>query len=87
MDHVQAFSIGGGSETDNLVTACNKCNGRKSAAPMEKWNGRPVEKPIRGKRGEPQYWDGLSSLFVMLARRNPSALTASEKSWLRAFVA
>ena len=84
IDHVQAFSTGGGSEADNIVTACSKCNGRKSAAPMEKWNGRPIEKPIKGKYGEPQDWDGLSSLFVMLARRNPTALTASEKSWLQA---
>jgi HNH endonuclease len=84
IDHVQAFSTGGGSEIDNLATACNKCNGRKSAAPMEKWNGRPVDTPIKGKYGEPQTWDGLSTLFVMLAKRNPASLTASEKAWLKA---
>jgi HNH endonuclease len=84
IDHIQAFSSGGGSEIDNLATACNKCNGRKSAAPMEKWDGRPVDKPIKGKYGEPQDWDGLSMLFVMLAARNPTGLTASEKAWLKA---
>ncbi len=81
---IVALATGGGSEIDNLVTACNKCNGRKSAAPMEKWNGRPVEKPIKGKYGEPQNWDGLSSLFVSLAKRDRAGLTASEKAWLKA---
>jgi hypothetical protein len=84
VDHVEAFSAGGGSEIDNLATACNKCNGRKSAAPMGKWNGRPIDKPIKGKYGEPQDWDGLSKLFVVLANRAPTGLTASEKSWLKA---
>jgi hypothetical protein len=84
VDHVNAFSTGGNSEIDNLATACNKCNGRKSAAPMEKWNGRPVDKPIKGKYGEPQNWDGLSTLFVMLAKRDSARLTASEKAWLKA---
>jgi hypothetical protein len=69
---------------ENLATACNKCNGRKSAAPLDKWGERPTEKPIKGKYGEPENWDGLSSVFVMLAEHDPAALTASEKDWLRA---
>ena len=69
---------------DNLATACNKCNGRKSAKTRVKWGARPMEKPVKGKYGEPQNWDGLSSLFVMLAQRNQAALTASERDWLRA---
>jgi hypothetical protein len=33
--------------------------------------------PIKGKYGEPQHWDGLSALFVVLG------LTVSERDWLR----
>jgi 5-methylcytosine-specific restriction endonuclease McrA len=84
IDHVEAFSSGGVSDIENLATACNKCNGRKSAAPLAKWGERSMDKPIKGKYGEPQDWDGLSILFVMLAERNPATLTASEKAWLKA---
>jgi 5-methylcytosine-specific restriction endonuclease McrA len=83
IDHVEAHSIGGSSMKSNLATACCKCNGRKSAASMKKWGERPQRKPIKGKYGEPQYWDGLSGLFVILAQRDLVGLTASEKSWLR----
>jgi hypothetical protein len=38
---------------------------------------------VKGKYGEPQHWDGLSSLFVVLARENPERLTALERGWLR----
>jgi 5-methylcytosine-specific restriction endonuclease McrA len=84
IDHIEAFSTGGASDPDNLATACNKCNGRKSAATLDQWGARPMEKPIKGKYGEPQNWDGLSSLFMMLAQRDLAALTASEKGWLKA---
>jgi 5-methylcytosine-specific restriction endonuclease McrA len=84
IDHVEAFSAGGASDLENLATACNKCNGRKSAATLADWGARPAEKAIKGKYGEPQYWDGLSSLFVMLGQRQLTALTAGEKNWLRA---
>lgn len=84
IDHIEAFSAGGTDHIDNLATACNKCNGRKSAAPLDRWGERPIEKPVKGKYGEPQRWDGLSSLFVILAGREPTALTASERGWLRA---
>ena len=84
IDHIEAFSTGGADLIDNLATACNKCNGRKNAATLDQWGERPMDRPIKGKYGEPQKWDGLSSLFVMLARRNPAALTAGERDWLRA---
>jgi hypothetical protein len=29
-------------------------------------------------------WDGFSTLFVVLARRNLDALTTTEKGWLKA---
>lgn len=84
IDHVDPFSTGGASTEKNLATACNKCNGRKSAAPMDEWSKRPQRQPIKGKYGEPQYWDGLSSVFMILAQRDPAALTVSEKDWLKA---
>ena len=86
IDHIEAFSAGGASDIENLATACNKCNGRKSAATLDNWGARPMEKPVKGKYGEPEHWDGLSSLFVMLAQRDPTILTVSEKEWLRALI-
>lgn len=86
IDHIEAFSAGGPDQIDNLATACNKCNGRKSAATLGQWSGRPMDRPIKGKYGEPQNWDGLSSLFVMLAQRDPAALTAGERDWLRSLM-
>jgi hypothetical protein len=29
---------------------------------------RVMDKPIKGKYGEPQGWDGLSTMFVILAQ-------------------
>lgn len=34
-DHILAFSIGGKTKIDNLVTACSQCNGGKSNLIME----------------------------------------------------
>ena len=82
IDHVNASSTGGQNTANNLTTACNKCNGRKSAASLERWEERPRHKPVKGKYGEPQHWDGLSTLFVVLAQRYPVGLTASERAWL-----
>jgi len=84
IDHVEALRGGGADDIDNLATACNKCNGRKSAATLDSWSERHVEKPVKGKYGEPQRWDGLTSLFVMLTQRHPSAVTAGERGWLKA---
>ena len=38
---------------------------------------------VKGKYGEPKHWDGLSSLFVVLARETPDGLTALGRRWLR----
>ena len=54
---------------------------------MDEWSKRPKHKPVKGKYGEPQHWDGFSTLFVVLAQRNPVGLTASEKAWLKVFSA
>src|SRR5580704_16897348 len=35
LDHAHAHSMGGLNDKDNLVTACNKCNGRKNNAPLD----------------------------------------------------
>jgi hypothetical protein len=52
IDHVEAFSTGGVDHIDNLATACNKCNGRKSAATLDQWGERPMDRPVKGKYGE-----------------------------------
>ena len=83
IDHVEAHSRDGSSQEPNLATACGKCNGRKSAASLIEWAKRPQRKRINGKYGEPQHWDGLSALFIILAQRDPSVLTASERDWLK----
>ena len=84
LDHKEAFSTGGASDNENLVTSCAKCNGQKSSSPLIKWKVRPQPHPIKGKYGEPANWDGLSSLFVLLAERNLESLTKDELAWLKA---
>jgi 5-methylcytosine-specific restriction endonuclease McrA len=83
IDHVEAHSTGGSSEKDNLATSCCKCNAQKSAGTVESHRTKHPHKPIRGKHGEPQHWDGLSALFAVLAERDPSLLTSSERDWLK----
>lgn len=84
IDHVEAFSTGGACNEENLRTACTKCNYRKSAIPMAEWDQRHKHTPVKGKYGEPQYWDGLSFMFVILAERFSDKLTDGEREWLRA---
>jgi len=81
IDHAKALSLGGADAENNYVTACNKCNGRKNSATLDKWGDRVMRKPIKGK--DPEYWDGLSGVFVMLATKNKVGLSTSEKAWLR----
>jgi len=84
LDHKHAYSTGGPCTKENFVASCAKCNGRKSAKSVETWEEREKRTPIKGKYGEPQHWDGLSSVFAMLAERNSEKLTAGEKEWLKA---
>jgi 5-methylcytosine-specific restriction endonuclease McrA len=84
IDHIEAHSTGGLDSEENLATACNKCNAQKSNAVGTEWDKRLKRKPVKGKYGEPQHWDGLSTLFVMLAGRDPDGLTTAEKDWLNA---
>jgi hypothetical protein len=87
IDHAEPFAAGGTDDIENLLTACNRCNGRKSDSERERWDGRPKEKPVKGKYGEPQNWDGLSALFVLMAGRDGTYLTRNEKEWLKALLA
>ncbi len=84
IDHIEAQSKGGSDDQNNLATACNKCNALKSASAHERFRSKLKTKPIKGKYGEPKAWDGLSNIFVMLANRNQTILTESERNWLKA---
>lgn len=48
-----------------------KCNVRKSAGEMTGYLKENPPRRVKGKYGEPKYWDGLSSLFLVLARGDP----------------
>lgn len=83
IDHVEAFSGGGAHDESNFATACNKCNARKNNARVDVFKEAVPSHPVKGKYGEPQDWDGFTSLFVLLARGRTD-LTASERGWLAA---
>src|SRR5258708_1784403 len=82
IDHVVAHSRGGVDDPENFGVACNKCNVRKSTAEKARYLKENPRKRVKGKYGEPKNWDGLASLFVVLARENPERLSASERLWL-----
>lgn len=84
IDHVEAHAKGGKDEESNLATACCKCNAQKNDTARDQYLVRSPKHRIKGKYGEPQHWDGLSTLFITLARRDLGALTATEKQWLSA---
>jgi hypothetical protein len=84
IDHELAFSRGGPHAVENFAVACNKCNVYKSAAEKAKYLAEHPLRLVKGKYGEPTHWDGLSSLFIVLARQSPNELNASERVWLRA---
>jgi hypothetical protein len=81
IDHVKPFSKGGVHDEQNLVVACNKCN-------MRKRDGQPEPgKLVKGGYGEPQHWDGLASLFLVLVRDELQVLTPNERQWFNALEA
>lgn len=86
VDHVEAFASGGRCEEQNLVTACCKCNGRKTSAPLPAWDQRDKRSPIKGKCGEPQQWDDLSGLFVVFGWITSRSTYIWDKEWLMALV-
>jgi hypothetical protein len=83
VDHIDAFSRGGLHDPANFVTACNKCNARKGNVVAGTFRDAAPARKVRGKYGEPEHWDGFSTLFVVLARAD-EGLSISEKGWLRA---
>ena len=88
IDHVEAYSKGGDHSESNFVTACNKCNARKNSRRADEYERERPGKPVKGKFGEPKHWDGLASLFLVLAE-DEHELTETEKAWkhaLRAYV-
>ena len=84
VDHIVAHKRDGAHTQENFVTACAKCNVRKSDGELAAWLQRDKRKPVKGKYGEPIAWDGLSGLFVVLAWRVPANLTMYEQAWLKA---
>lgn len=83
LDHVKAHRDSGKSDLDNLVTACCKCNALKSAQKREEFENKLRRHLVKGKYGEPEYWDGLSALFVVLIKDNPDIASDSELDWLK----
>lgn len=84
IDHVQAFSTGGAHGESNFVTACAKCNMRKNAEVAERFEKKQPLKAVKGKYGEPEHWDGFSTLFVLMVREDQRGVTRSEMEWYRA---
>lgn len=87
IDHVDALSAGGPHHEANFVTACYKCNVRKSAEPAAGFLKKYPLRPVKGKYGEPKNWDGLSTLFVLMVREDQSGVTRSESEWYQALIA
>ncbi len=81
IDHVAAFSKGGAHDISNFAAICARCNARKSASTRDAFIAASKPWAVKGKYGEPQDWDGLSSVFLALARQ-ASDLTAVERQWL-----
>jgi hypothetical protein len=80
IDHVEAFAKGGAHGEANFVVACNKCNARKNDRSPEDWLDEKPGKPVHGRYGEPQHWDGLASLFLALAAQG-AKLEPAEQRW------
>jgi hypothetical protein len=83
IDHRLAHSKNGRDTKENLVTSCNKCNLQKSDKEVQKLVVEQSFKFVKGRYGEPKNWDGLVSLFIVLAEKYSSGLTESEKQWLK----
>lgn len=84
IDHVKAHARGGIDSEENFVTACNKCNIRKNYREAQEFVMKQQFKLVKGKYGEPQNWDGLVALFLVLSEKYADQLTISERKWLKA---
>jgi hypothetical protein len=87
IDHITPVTMGGTDNPENLTTSCNKCNTMKNNCDPQKWEAEHPFKPIKSKFGEPERWDGFSSLFLFLAKPNASRLKKSEIDWMKALEA
>jgi 5-methylcytosine-specific restriction endonuclease McrA len=87
IDHVRAIADGGAHDISNFTASCARCNARKSDRDAAAWTSANPPWKVKGKYGEPEEWDGLASLFVLLARKTLRPLTTVEKDWLRAIEA
>ena len=87
IDHIHSLAAGGAHDVSNFATCCNRCNARKSARSVVDYLEENPPWKVKGKYGEPEDWDGLASLFVVLARKAQRPLTTTEKNWLRAIEA
>jgi len=83
IDHVEAYAAGGEHSERNFVTACNKCNARKNSRMAAEYLRERPGRAVKGLYGEPKHWDGLVSLFLVLAQQQ-AQLTPSERAWERA---
>lgn len=81
IDHVVAHARGGVHDPSNFAAACFRCNSRKSKSTTPEYLLRARPWRVKGKHGEPTAWDGLASVFLVLARQDPSALTPIECKW------
>ena len=80
IDHVETHSRGGASDEANFVTSCNKCNTQKSDALAQDFSAQSPLGRVRGKYGEPEHWDGLSTLFIMLVEQAPHCASPTSTS-------
>jgi hypothetical protein len=77
------------SEDDSKVEfgrafkACRRFDRSSSRVKIDHENRHVVVRYCRASR-EPVHWDGLSTLFVVLAQEYPHLLTASDQQWLSA---
>ena len=72
------------NDSSNLFVACNKCNMQKSHGDVEEFVKKNPRRPVKGKYGEPKYWDGFASLFLIHARDDLASLTPNERKWFDA---
>ena len=83
IDHVEAFANGGAHGIENFAAICARCNARKNTLSRQEFEQASRPWRVRGKHGEPLTWDGLASVFAVLAGNSTMPLTATERKWLK----
>ena len=76
VDHAVSDRDGGYDTLDNLFAYCVTCNSSKGRKSVQPSGGRP----------QASDWDGLSHLFLGLADRYRTRLSAEDKKWQAALV-